>query len=189
MGRLNIIHVLEEDANDIDLFTGRVDAEKCAGLFRNWIDIPSVDEAYICGPEPMMLAISEALKAHGLKKEQIRFELFASGQPGRARSKAAVAGLDAIAEIEGRVTIDGETRNVKLSRDQSLLQAARANNIDAPFACTAGVCSTCKAKLIEGEVEMVANHSLEDYEVEQGYILTCQSHAITEKVAWDYDQA
>ena len=83
MGRLNIIHVLEGDAQEIELFRGRVDAEKCNALFEHWIDIKSVDTAFICGPEPMMLAISGALKDHGLAEDQIKFELFASAQPGR----------------------------------------------------------------------------------------------------------
>ena len=86
MGRLSVIHVLEDESQDIDLFQGRVDGEKCAQLFQGWIDINSVDMAYICGPEPMMLAISEALKIHGLDKSQIRFELFASGQPAVPKS-------------------------------------------------------------------------------------------------------
>ena len=86
LGRLSIVHVLESEAQDIDLFTGRVDAEKCAQLFRTWIDIASIDTAFICGPEPMMLAIAGALREHGLADEQIKFELFASGQPGRAKN-------------------------------------------------------------------------------------------------------
>jgi len=89
LGRLSVIHVLESEAQDIDLFTGRVDAAKCAQLFKTWIDVAAVDTAFICGPEPMMLAIAGALKDHGLKDEQIRFELFASGQPGRAKARAA----------------------------------------------------------------------------------------------------
>ena len=87
LGRLSIVHVLESEAQDIDLFTGRVDAAKCAALFRTWIDLPSVTTAFICGPEPMMLAIAGALREHGLADEQIKFELFASGQPGRAKKR------------------------------------------------------------------------------------------------------
>lgn len=188
MGRLSVIHVLEDESQDIDLFQGRVDGEKCAQLFQGWIDINSVDMAYICGPEPMMLAISEALKIHGLDKSQIRFELFASGQPGRAK-KRAESQSTAETGIAGRITIGGETRSIQVESDTSLLQAALDNNIDAPYACCAGVCSTCKAKLIEGEVEMKSNHALEDYEVEAGYVLTCQSYPVSDRVVWDYDQA
>ena len=188
MGRLNIIHVLEDDSQEIELFKGLVDQEKCSQLFKSWIDIKSVSRAYICGPEPMMIAISDALMDHGLHKNDIRFELFASGQPGRAKKPAIVSQFQADG-VEGSVTLNGETRSLTISADTSLLQAAVENNIDAPFACKSGICSTCKARLIEGEVEMITNHALEDYEVEAGFILSCQSYPVTDKVAWDYDEA
>ncbi len=188
MGRFNVIHVLEDDSQDIDLFHGRVDGEKCKQLFATWIDIESINMAYICGPEPMMLAISDALKKHGLERDQIRFELFASGQPGRAKKRAASAGGNETG-IPGRVTLGGETRTLTVLPDTSLLDAAVENKLDAPFACKAGVCSTCKAKVLKGEVEMIANHALEDYEVEAGYVLTCQSYPVSDEVVWDYDQA
>lgn len=187
MGRLNIIHVLESDALDIDLFQGRIDGEKCAALFQHWIDPSRVDTAFICGPEPMMLAISKSLKDHGLADEQIKFELFASGQPGRAKQKLARRNNSENTGTQAQVTLDGESRSFTMPRDTTLLQAALANQIDAPFACTAGVCSTCRAKVTEGEVEMVANHALEDYEVERGYVLTCQCYPLSDNVSWDYD--
>ena len=188
MGRFNVIHILEDDSQDIDLFQGRIDGAKCKQLFDTWIDIETVAMAYICGPEPMMLAISDALKEHGLNKEQIRFELFASGQPGRARKRATSVEGDEKG-TPGRVTIGGETRSIIVPPDTSLLEAAVENKLDAPFACKAGVCSTCKAKVLKGEVEMVANHALEDYEVEAGYVLTCQSYPVSDDIVWDYDQA
>lgn len=188
MGRFNVIHILEDDIQEIDLFHGRIDGEKCTQLFKKWIDIKTINMVYICGPEPMMLTISEALTKHGLTKEQIRFELFASGQPGRTKQKAA-SNITNVAGTPGRVTLGGETRSLTVSPDTSLLEAAIENNIDAPFACKAGVCSTCKAKVLEGEVEMIANHALEDYEVEAGYVLTCQCYPVSDKVVWDYDKA
>ncbi|MEQ9260989.1 MAG: 1,2-phenylacetyl-CoA epoxidase subunit PaaE [Roseovarius sp.] len=189
MGRLTVIHVLESDAQEIDLFTGRVDAAKCAALFAHWIDVGSVDTAFICGPEPMMLGIAQALKEHGLAEEQIKFELFASAQPGRLGARAASkAGARAARATEAVITMDGAARTLSMDKDQSILDAALENALDAPFACKAGVCSTCKCKLLEGEVEMVANHALEDYEVAQGYILSCQSYPVTDRVVVDYDQ-
>ena len=188
MGRLSIIHILEDESQEIDLFLGRVDSQKCELLFANWIDVTSVSMAYICGPEPMMLTIAEALKGKGLSKDQIRFELFSSAQPGRAKA-TSISVNNVEKGISGRVTLNGETRNLIVPPKTSLLQAALQNNIDVPFACCAGVCSTCKAKLVEGEVEMIANHSLEDYEVEAGFVLTCQSYVASDKVVWDYDQA
>ena len=188
MGRLNIIHILEDESQDIDLFQGRVDAVKCSSLFKSWIEIETVSMAYICGPEPMMLAIVEALKTHGLKKDDIRFELFASGQPGRAKKRAASKQSNEEG-IRGRVTLNGESRSITVAANTTLLEAALENNVEAPYACKAGVCSTCKAKVVEGEVEMIANHSLEDYEVEAGFVLSCQCYPVSDKVVWDYDEA
>ncbi len=190
LGRLTIIHVLESDAQEIDLFTGMVTPEKCAQLFEHWIDIKSVDTAFICGPEPMMLGITKALHDHGLSDDQIKFELFGSGQPGRAARKASLKVEGETAKTtSATVTIDGTTRAFQMPKDgQTVLEAAIENNLDAPFACKAGVCSTCRAKVLEGEVEMVANHALEDYEVAQGYVLTCQCFPLTDKLVVDYDQ-
>ena len=189
MGRLNIIHVLETDAQEIDLFTGRIDAQKCEQLFEHWIDIDTVDTAFICGPEPMMLAIAAALKEHGMAADRIKFELFTSAQPGRlAQRKSGAAAKNGATQTSAKVKLDGATRSFEMSRDVSVLEAALENNLDAPYACRAGVCSTCRGKVVEGEVEMAANHALEDYEVAQGYVLTCQSYPVTDTVEIDYDQ-
>lgn len=190
LGRFSVLHVLESEAQDIDLFTGRIDGEKCAALFKSWIDPTSVTTAFICGPEPMMLAIAAALREHGLRDDQIKFELFASSQPGRARRKVEqVGGADHGSTCEATVTLDGATRTFKFPKQgQSLLEAALENAMDAPYACKAGVCSTCRAKVLEGEVEMETNHALEDYEVRQGYVLTCQCYPLTDSIVVSYDQ-
>ena len=189
MGRLNVIHVLESDAQEIDLFTGLVTEEKCAQLFDHWIDITSVDTAFICGPEPMMLGIAAALRTAGLDDAQIKFELFASAQPGRARRKAGATEAGSGAnQTKAAITLDGATQTIEMGKDITLLDAALENAMDAPYACKAGVCSTCRCKVLEGEVEMVANHALEDYEVEKGYVLSCQAYPVTDRVVVDYDQ-
>ncbi len=189
MGRFNVIHILETDAQEIDLFTGLVTQEKCAELFKGWIDIEHVDTAFICGPEPMMLGIARALRAHGLTDAQIKFELFASAQPGRAKARVVSKdAANAANQAEIAYTMDGATQTVTAGKDTSILDTALANQMDAPFACKAGVCSTCRCRVIEGEVEMIANHALEDYEVEKGYVLSCQSYPITDRVSVDYDQ-
>ena len=186
--RLNVIHVLTDSARDIDLFQGRLDKPKCAALLECWIDINSVAMAYICGPHAMMKTVAAALEDHGLSREQIRFELFADNQPGRAKAPAASAAFPDKG-VEGRVIIGGESCTLTIDRDTSLLDAALVNNLDAPYACKAGVCSTCKAKVLEGDVEMIANHALEDDEVDAGYVLSCQSFPVSSaKVVWDYDQ-
>jgi len=189
MGRFNTIHILESDAQEIDLFTGLVTEEKCAELFQSWIDIKNIDMAFICGPEPMMLGIAAALRSAGLDDAQIKFELFASSQPGRAKRKAVSKNAASDAQqAKASITLDGSTQTIDMPKDLSILDAALENKMDAPYACKAGVCSTCRCKVLEGEVEMVANHALEDYEVEKGYVLSCQSFAVTDNVVVDFDQ-
>ena len=187
MQRLTIIHVLET-GQDIDLFSGRVDQEKCAALFKTWVDISTVDTAFICGPEPMMLAIVDALKSHGLNEDQIKFELFGAGQQGQLAKQAISARSEGTKGTQTTATFEGADYTFKMPKDQSVLEAALANNLDVPFACKAGVCSTCIAKVTEGEYEMLSNHALEDYEVEAGYVLTCQCYALSDTLSVNYDQ-
>jgi len=190
LGRLSILHILGSDAQEIDLFTGRVTEEKCAQLFKLWIDIASVDTAFICGPEPMMLGIARALRTHGLHEAHIKFELFAGGQQGRAkREKPAKTTANTTNTSTATVILDGTKRTFQMPKEgQSVLEAAIAADLDAPYACKAGVCSTCRARVLEGEVEMLTNHALEDYEVKAGYVLTCQCYPLTDTLVIDYDQ-
>lgn len=187
MQRLTLIHVLET-GQDIDLFSGRVDGDKCAALFKSWINIASVNTALICGPEPMMLAISAALETHGLNKKQIKFELFGAGQQGRLAKQTLKNAAQDGAETLAQITIDGTSHQLEITRDTSVLEAAMAANLDPPFACRAGVCSTCKAKVTNGAYEMLSNHALEDYEVEAGFVLTCQCYPLGDAISVDYDQ-
>lgn len=190
LGRLTVLHVLEQDAQEIELFTGRIDADKMAALFTHWVDPKSVDTAFICGPEPMMLTIAAALRDHGLEDGQIKFELFASNQPGRLKQSARAQTQAATGKSCAlSVTLDGTTRALDLPLDgTSVLEAALGANLDAPFACKAGVCSTCRAKVLEGEAEMAVNHALEDYEVRMGYVLTCQCLPLSDKLVISYDE-
>ena len=190
LGRLSILHVIEAEAQEIDLFTGRVDRAKCDALFAHWIDVADADCAFVCGPEPMMLAVADALKAHGMPSDRIKFELFATGQPGRAKRRVAAgeAGTGG-GQTTATITLDGATHTLPMPKTgQSVLEAALAADLDAPFACKAGVCSTCRALILDGEVEMQANYALEDYEVNRGYVLTCQSYPVSDKVVVSYDQ-
>ncbi|PKP75955.1 MAG: phenylacetic acid degradation protein [Alphaproteobacteria bacterium HGW-Alphaproteobacteria-6] len=190
MGRFSVIHVLEQEGQEIDLFTGRIDAEKMTALFQHWLDASSIDAAFICGPEPMMLAIAASLRDHGLPETRIKFELFASGQPGRARQKAVSRQAVAPgAGTQATVTLDGVTRSFAMPREgQSILDAVIAADLDAPYSCKAGVCSTCRCKVLEGEVEMAVNHALEDYEVRAGYALACQSTPLTDRLVVTFDE-
>ncbi|MBM2576715.1 2Fe-2S iron-sulfur cluster binding domain-containing protein [Jannaschia sp. Os4] len=188
LGRLSVVHVLERDAQEIDLFTGRVTPEKCADLFARWIDVRGAARAYICGPEPMMLGIRDALAAHGMPEEAIRFELFASAQPGRLPQAERAVAADA-PTIPLAVTLDGATSEIDLAPGQTVLEAAEAAGLEAPWSCRAGVCSTCRCRVVAGAVEMDANHAIEDDELRDGYVLSCQARpaAGTERVAVSYD--
>lgn len=186
MGRLTIVHILES-GQDMDLFTGRIDQGKCEMLFKQWVDVDTVDTAFICGPEPMMLAIADSLKLHGLEPQQIKFELFTESQQGRLAKQAIAARAADQSGTQAKVTVEGVTRSFTMPKDQSVLEAALDNALDAPFACKAGVCSTCKARVLEGEYEMLSNHALEDYEVEQGMVLTCQCYPLSDTIVVEYD--
>ena len=137
-----------------------------------------------------MLTIARALREHGLADEQIKFELFASQQPGRVAQKV-MSNASGSSETSCKVTItlDGTTRQIEMPKNgESLLNAALGASLDAPYACKAGVCSTCRAMVLEGEVEMIKNHALEDYEVNRGYVLTCQCYPLSDSLVVTYDQ-
>jgi len=186
MGRLTIIHILES-GQDMELFEGRIDQAKCDALFKHWIQIDNIDTSFICGPEPMMLAIAEALKTNGLTDGQIKFELFSESQQGRLAKQEMAKRSEGQKGTEITVIIDGARRSFSMQKGQSVLEAALENGQEAPFSCKAGVCSTCMGKVLEGEVEMISNHALEDYEVERGYVLTCQSYPLSDTLVIDYD--
>ncbi|MFD0917380.1 2Fe-2S iron-sulfur cluster-binding protein [Pseudahrensia aquimaris] len=188
MTRLNLVHVLSGGGQDIDLLSGRLDTEKCDALFEKMIDISRIDLAFICGPEEMMKTAAAALESRGLGKDAIKYELFAASQAGRAKKRAVSKVAQNAKATKATIILDGTRHTLDIAPDQSVLEAALAQSIEAPYACTAGVCSTCMARLTEGAVEMVANHALEDYEVEAGRILTCQAHPTSETITVDYDQ-
>ncbi len=190
LGRFTLLHILTRESQEIDLFNGRIDGEKCRQLFRYWIDSKGVDQAFICGPQSMMVEVSQALREAGLAEHQIKFELFATTQPsGRRRKAAEGAAASEANRCQARVQLDGLSRQFEMPKGEvSILDAAMAEGLDVPYACKGGVCSTCRAMLVEGEVDMDANFALEDYEVRRGYILTCQSYPATDRVVVDYDQ-
>ncbi len=190
LGRFTLLHILTRESQEIDLFNGRIDAEKCRALFSHWLDPKGVDLGFVCGPQSMMTDVSQALRDAGLEESRIKFELFVSAQQGRRRQRAEEGDQETSANrCKATVILDGRSRDFELPKDQvSLLDAAMAEGLDVPYACKGGVCSTCRAMLLEGEVDMDANFALEDYEVRRGYILTCQSYPATDRVVVDYDQ-
>ncbi|PLP94064.1 phenylacetate-CoA oxygenase/reductase subunit PaaK [Pseudomonas sp. FFUP_PS_473] len=187
--RLNLIFVFSREQQDIDLYNGRIDADKCGQLFSRWIDVPRLDAAFICGPQAMTEIVRDRLKDSGLAAERIHFELFAAaGNEQRREAREAARQADsAVSQIT--VISDGRALAFDLPRNsQSILDAGNAIGAELPYSCKAGVCSTCKCKVVEGEVEMDSNHALEDYEVAAGYVLSCQSYPVSDKVVLDFDQ-
>ena len=188
MERLKISYVMSREQQDIELFNGRITGEKCADFLRHWIRLDDIDVAFICGPEDMMHGVSKALQDAGMPKERIRIELFAASIP-KHQHKARVAVVDA-ALTEVTVIMDGAHASFTMDRDkESILDAGLRAGIDMRYSCKGGVCSTCRCKLVEGKVEMDVNYALEDYEIARGFVLSCQSFPVTDRVIVDFDQA
>ncbi|HEX2134716.1 MAG TPA: 1,2-phenylacetyl-CoA epoxidase subunit PaaE [Microvirga sp.] len=190
LDRFSLIHILSREHQDIDLFNGRIDKGKCDQLLEHWVDPSTIDTAFICGPQDMMLAVAQSLEEHGLDKRQIKFELFATAAPSPRRAQPQRTEAETQRDLcEATVVIDGRARTFAFEKGtSSLLDAAMKEGMELPYACKGGVCSTCRAMLVEGEVDMDANFALEDYEIARGYILTCQSYPVTNKIHVDFDK-
>ena len=191
MGRLSIFHVFSEEQLDSELFNGFITPEKCKTFARLLFDASTVDEYFICGPEPMMLAIQQGLKELGVDDKKIHIELFTApgSRPIASAAEAKKPLADPTKESEVSVRLDGKTFDMRLAYGgDSVLDAALKKGADLPFACKGGVCATCKAKLVEGQIDMDINYALEEDELEAGFILTCQSHPRSEKIIVDFDQ-
>ena len=189
LGRFQLVYVMSREQQDIELFNGRITGEKCGQFFKHWIKLEDIDQAFICGPEQMMHDVSEALQENGLAKEKIKVELFAASVPKHQHVPHArpIAGAE---DCEITLIIDGAHINFTMEKDkESVLDAALRQGIDMRYSCKAGVCSTCRCKVVEGKVDMEANYALEDYEVARGFALSCQSFPVSDKVVMDFDQA
>lgn len=182
--RLNIVHILKNDPTGIDLFTGRIDAAKLDAMFAQWVDPSTADAAFICGPQSATDTIAERLAHHGMSKDTIKYELFAATQQGQLPQTATQD--DAATTTTATIIVDGTAQDVDVAPGETLLAAALRAGLDAPYACRAGVCSTCMCKVIEGEAEMITNHALEDYEVARGIVLSCQALPTTDKITVEY---
>lgn len=186
--RLNVIHMMSREPQDVELFNGRITAAKCEELFARWIRIADHDAAFICGPQSMMQEVSQALQAHGMAKERIKVELFAASAPAKTRAPRPATATDP-RESEVTVVVDGVQRSFAMAKDrESILDAGLKQGIDIRYSCKGGVCATCRCKVVEGKVEMDANYALEDYEIARGFVLSCQAFPITDKVVVDFDQ-
>src|SRR6478609_5173466 len=188
MDRFRIIYILSREKTDAAINFGRIDADKCNELCNKNLDINHTDEFFLCGPESMIFSVKDQLENLGVDKKKIHFELFTS--PGEKKLAVGSKQLAEKNEIKSKITIklDGITFDFDLGFEgDAILDAALKQGADLPYACKGGVCCTCRAKLVEGEVDMDVNYGLEQEEIEQGFILTCQSHPRTEKVIVDFD--
>lgn len=188
MDRFQLIHILSREKTDAPIHFGRIDAAKCIALSHTLIDLKKTDEFFICGPEEMIFTVKEQLTQLGVAANKIHFELFHA--PG---------GKSLTQQMNGKTTGQGLSSSISLTADGitiqfkadyngvSILDAALASGADLPFACKGGVCCTCKAKLLEGTVDMDRNFGLEQDEINNGYILTCQAHPTSDKLVIDFD--
>ena len=190
LARLHLILVFSREPQEVELYNGRIDAAKCAALFSRWIDVAGLDAAFLCGPQEMTEAVRDALQRHSLAAERIHYELFNVDLPAAAPAPAAgsaAASEAALSQVS--LICDGRRQRFALAGDgPSILDAGLAQGLDLPYSCKAGVCATCKCRLVEGEVAMDANFALEDHEVEAGYVLSCQAHPRSATVVLDFDQ-
>jgi len=184
--RLSIFHVISGEEQDIPILQGRFDGEKVRVLLRSLVPAASVDHVFICGPSGMSEEIEATCHELGIAEERIHVERFVSEYGGKPRPKKAVA-PDAPPKAIASLIIDGKRRDVPVAEDEAILDAALRAGVDLPFACKGGMCSTCRAKLIESKAEMEVNYSLEPWELKAGFILTCQARLCSEKVVVDYD--
>jgi ring-1,2-phenylacetyl-CoA epoxidase subunit PaaE len=187
IGRLTLLFVMSREAQDVELFSGRIDREKCDALFASWIDPATVDVAFVCGPQAMTESVTSSLEAHGIAKDRIKTELFAAaprnGERPPVRATATESDL-----CEAYAILDGQRRSFTIERGkESVLEAGLRQGLDLPYSCKGGVCSTCRVILVEGEVDMDVHYALEDYEIARGFILMCQSFPATERIGIDVD--
>jgi ring-1,2-phenylacetyl-CoA epoxidase subunit PaaE len=193
LGRFNWINILSREEQDAEVLNGRIDNRKGAELERkHLIRIREMDAFFLCGPEGMISEVSRGLRGAGVPESRIHYELFYSNPEDaqqvilRHHARAERFG-GRVSEVV--VTLDGRSSRFPLAADgENILDAAMSAGVDVPYSCKGGVCATCKARVLEGEVEMDLNHALGEADVAAGYVLTCQAHPVSERVVLDFDQ-
>jgi len=187
MDRFEMYHFLTKQERDIPLFDGRIDGTKLKTIFKSILDKDLIDDYFLCGPQDMIFLIRDFLAADGVDKKKVHFELFTTDGQAQFKKKEVSAALKG-KTCEVTIHEGGKSLKFQLALgSDSILDAALAKSADLPFACKGGVCCTCRAKLLEGKVDMAVNYALEQEELDAGYILTCQSTPVSEKVVVDYD--
>jgi ring-1,2-phenylacetyl-CoA epoxidase subunit PaaE len=181
LDRLRVIHVLSREGSEIPLHGGRIDGPKVRTLLSTVLDPADVDEVFICGPQEMSVTVRGALLEAGIDAHRVHVELFGTPTPPPPPPADPTAGA-----VRAKVVLHGRTSEVEVAPGETVLDAGKRAGLELPWSCTAGVCATCRAK-VTGSVVMAVNHSLEPWELEAGYRLTCQSRARSEDLVVDYD--
>ncbi|MGH3367235.1 MAG: 1,2-phenylacetyl-CoA epoxidase subunit PaaE [Nocardioidaceae bacterium] len=185
--RFHLIHFLSREPRDVELFSGRLDGDRMRRMFDTILPVDTVDDWFLCGPYEMVTELRDTLTEAGADPRHVHAELFHVG-PARPRRRRTEVTEQSAKGADVTIVLDGRRSQFRLGADDvAVLDAALAVRSDAPFACKGGVCGTCRAKVLEGSVEMEQNWALEPDEVERGYVLTCQSHPSSERVVLDYD--
>ena len=183
--RLTLIHVLSRQAQEVPLLEGRIDGPKVQALINAFLPVPSMEEVFVCGPEGMIEDTEAALRHAGVKPERIHSERFTSSTP--ARPAPVEPGL-APEGPQVTVVLDGKSHLLALMPHQAVLEAAVEAGLDVPFACKAGVCCTCRAKVMQGSARMDKNYTLTSAECAQGFVLTCQARPTSTDLVLSYDE-
>jgi len=187
-GRLEIYYFLTKEKRDIELFNGRFNDDKMQVLTNTFIDIPDTSEVFLCGPEHMVNYVSNYLINAGLPKELVHFELFVTGLTEEDIKRTERLAKQNVEGVEVTIIDGGKEFSFTMTKEyDNILDAALGAGADLPFACKGGVCSTCKCGVVEGAVEMKINYALDDKEVSQNLVLSCQAVPTTEKVVVDFD--
>jgi len=189
LDRFEVFYFLTQEEREASLFNGRMNEEKLEKISNYLLDIESVDDFFLCGPEDMIFMIRDYLIRNGVSENKIHFELFYTAAGQKREKKALKKTFDSGLMVEIEIKEGGKNFKFKMPRNgENILEAALGKNADLPFACKGGVCCTCKARLISGTVEMEVNYALEKEQLAAGYILTCQAVPTSEKVMIDFDQ-
>jgi ring-1,2-phenylacetyl-CoA epoxidase subunit PaaE len=187
MSRFSLYHVLSDDLQDVELFNGVLNQDKCAAFLQTLAPAAEIDEAFICGPGPMMDAAEAALKDAGVPPKRVHVERFGSPLPQAGVPAIEITEDTPAADLE--LIIDGKKRKLRLPYvGVSVLDVGLKAGLALPYACKGGVCCSCRAKVLEGEVKMEKNYTLEQQEIDDGYVLTCQCHPVSDRVVVSYDE-
>ena len=194
--RLRVYHILSREGEPDNFYYGRIDSDKCRDIIEEFEGIREADEYFLCGPYDMIKTLENVLQQHGVNERKIHFELFTNEPPEEAKSEMVDAEEGKVDEsanghspVDAKVMVilDGDEVEVDVPAGEKILDCVLDAGLDAPYACTGGSCCTCRAKALEGSVDMEVNYALTDDEVEEGYILTCQSRPTSNRVVVDYD--